>query len=106
MKDVGKPCEGEPHARIDGGRLETGCRPRSKRKLSRGNAGQERQDLVALAGGIKFPLTIWLMRGCGLRIEEALAVQRSCFRDGGAVLRVYEQASRDGKKTRPLKHRK
>ncbi len=63
-------------------------------------------QLVALAGGIKFPLTIWLMRGCGLRIEEALAVQRSCFRDGGAVLRVYEQASRDGKKTRPLKHRK
>jgi hypothetical protein len=23
VKDVGKPCEGEPHARIDGGRLET-----------------------------------------------------------------------------------
>ena len=23
MKNVGKPCEGEPHARIDGGRLET-----------------------------------------------------------------------------------
>jgi integrase len=46
------------------------------------------------------------MRGCGLRIEEALAVQKSCFRDGGAVLRVFEQASRDGRKTRPLKHRK
>jgi hypothetical protein len=51
---------------------------------------------------IKFPLTIWLMRGCGLRIEEALAVQKSCFRDGGTVLRVFEQASRDGRKTRPL----
>ena len=24
MKNVGKPCEGEPHARIDGGELETG----------------------------------------------------------------------------------
>jgi integrase len=58
------------------------------------------------AGGIKHPLSIWLMRGCGLRIEEALAVQKSCFRDGGMVLRVFEQASRDGKKTRPLKHRK
>jgi integrase len=56
--------------------------------------------------GIRHPLTIWLMRGCGLRIEEALAVQKSCFRDGGAVLRVYEQASRDGRTTKPLKHRK
>jgi hypothetical protein len=37
--------------------------------------------------GIKFPLSIWLMRGCGLRIEEALAVQKSCFRDKGTVLR-------------------
>ena len=52
------------------------------------------------------PLTIWLMRGCGLRIEEAFAVQKSCFRDGGTVLRVFEQASRDGPKTMPLKHRK
>jgi integrase len=63
-------------------------------------------QLAALAGGIRQPLTIWLMRGCGLRIEEALAVHKSCFRDGGTVLRVYEQASRDGSKTRPLKHRK
>ena len=56
--------------------------------------------------GIRYPLTIWLMRGCGLRIEEAFAVQKTCFRDGGTVLRVFEQASRDGKKTMPLKHRK
>ncbi len=56
--------------------------------------------------GIKHPLTIWLMRGSGLRIEEALAVQKSCFRENGTVLRVFEQASRDGRKTRPLKHRK
>jgi integrase len=56
--------------------------------------------------GIKYPLTIWLMRGCGLRIEESFAVQKSCFRDGGTVLRVSEQASRDGRKTMPLKHRK
>lgn len=57
-------------------------------------------------GGIKHPLTIWLMRGCGLRIEEALAVRKSCFREGGRVLRVSEQASRDGRRTTPLKHRK
>ena len=46
------------------------------------------------------------MRGCGLRIDESFAVKKSCFRDGGTVLRVFEQASRDGKKTMPLKHRK
>jgi integrase len=63
-------------------------------------------QLVALVGGIRYPLTVWLMRGCGLRIEEALAVQKSCFREGGTVLRVFEQASRDGTKTQPLKHRK
>lgn len=63
-------------------------------------------QLVMLADGLKYPLTIWLMRGCGLRIEEAFAVQKSCFRDGGKVLRVYEQASRDGTKMQPLKHRK
>jgi len=63
-------------------------------------------QLLALANGLKHPLTIWLMRGCGLRIEEAFAVQKSCFRDGGTVLRVFEQATRNGKKTMPLKHRK
>ena len=36
VKDVGKPCEGEPHARIDGGRLETERRPRSPRKRPEG----------------------------------------------------------------------
>ena len=56
--------------------------------------------------GIRYPLTIWLMRGCGLRIEEAIAVQKSCFRNGGTVLRVFEQAHRYGTGTRPLKHRK
>jgi integrase len=46
------------------------------------------------------------MRGCGLRIQEALAVQTSCFRDGGRTLRVYEQARRDGHGTMALKHRR
>jgi integrase len=62
--------------------------------------------LSALAAGIAHPLSVWLMRGCGLRIEEALAVQKSCFRDNGTVLRVFEQAAKDGRGTRPLKHRK
>jgi integrase len=51
-------------------------------------------------------LAIWLMRGCGLRIEEALAVQKSDFRENGTVLRATRQASQDGRSTGPLKHRK
>jgi integrase len=46
------------------------------------------------------------MRGCGLRIEEALAVERKDFRDNGTILRVYQQATRDGNDTGPLKKRK
>ena len=42
------------------------------------------------------------MRGYGLRIQEALAVQKSCFRDGGRTLRVYEQVNRYSTGTMPL----
>jgi integrase len=51
-------------------------------------------------------LCVWLMRGCGLRIEEALAVCKEDFIEAGTVLRVAWQASGDGKKREPLKHRK
>jgi integrase len=51
-------------------------------------------------------LCVWLMRGCGLRIEEALAACKEDFIEDGAVLRVAWQASRDGTKKLPLKHRK
>ena len=44
--------------------------------------------------------------GCGLRIEEALAVSKEDFIEDGAILRVMWQASRDGNKRMPLKHRK
>ena len=37
--------------------------------------------------------------------EEALAVKKD-FRDNGTILRVYQQATRDGKDTGPLKKRK
>jgi hypothetical protein len=36
VKDVGEPCEGEPHARFDGGREETNAsrpKPRGARRL-------------------------------------------------------------------------
>jgi hypothetical protein len=41
-------------------------------------------------------LTVWLMRGCGLRISEAMAVKFSGFRMGGKILRITEQAAPDG----------
>ena len=63
------------------------------------NAGTKRA--VSGAG-----LCVWLMRGCGLRIEEALAVGKDDFIEDGHVLRVAWQASGDGKTRQPLKHRK
>jgi integrase len=51
-------------------------------------------------------ICVWLMRGCGLRIEEALAVKKADFRDNGTILRVACQATRDGSETAPLKKRK
>jgi integrase len=51
----------------------------------------------------EYRLTIWLMRGCGLRICEALAVRADDF--DGTRLRVHEQLLADGG-LGPLKHRK
>jgi integrase len=51
-------------------------------------------------------LSVWLMRGAGLRIQEAMAVRREGFRNGGTILRVHEQVQRYGNGTLPLKHRK
>ncbi len=51
-------------------------------------------------------IAIWLMRGCGLRICEALGVHKEEFTDGGKNLRLTGQASRDGREKVPLKHRK
>jgi integrase len=51
-------------------------------------------------------IAVWLMRGCGLRICEALALEKSDFRHGGRTLRVSGQASRDGRRKVALKHRK
>jgi integrase len=59
-------------------------------------------DKETLGAGI----CVWLMRGCGLRIEEALAVGKADFRENGTILRVYQQATRDGRETAPLKKRK
>jgi integrase len=69
-------------------------------------------QLDLLASGLKppkvitrgLPTTIWLMRGCGLRISEALAVRDTCL--SGDVLRISEQVAPDGRNMVPLKHRK
>jgi len=57
---------------------------------------------VAESAGI----CVWLMRGCGLRIGEALGIEKSDFRDGGKTLRVSGQASLDGRARVPLKKRR
>jgi integrase len=63
-------------------------------------------QLGQLADGLNgMGLTVWLMRGCGLRIAEVMAVKKSDFRDGGRTLRVSEQVLRSGKVS-PLKARK
>lgn len=51
-------------------------------------------------------VVVWLMRGCGLRICEALGVHKGDFRGGGTVLHLTGQASRDGRRKVALKHRK
>jgi integrase len=51
------------------------------------------------SAGVNLSPSIWLMRGCGLRISEALAVRRQDFRPDGRVLRVREQVTADGHAT-------
>jgi integrase len=68
--------------------------------------GTKDENGRALAGA---GICVWIMRGCGLRIEEALAVEKADFRetpDGRVILRVQRQASRDGRTSMPLKKRK
>jgi integrase len=64
-------------------------------------------QLEKLAAGLPADqaLTVWLMRGCGLRISEALAVRLDGFRDDGKVLRISQQIGRDGRPAQ-LKARK
>jgi integrase len=84
-------------------------------RITRPKQPPERQDFVfpshsqleALADSLNgYGLVVWLMRGCGLRIREALAVEREDFMEDGQTLRVSGQASVDGSRKVPLKHRK
>ena len=80
-------------------------------KIGHNGNGHARKDFVfpahaqigqvaAVAG-----IAVWLMRGCGLRIEEALGVHKEDFLSP-RKLRVSGQASRDGHRKVALKHRK
>lgn len=66
-----------------------------------------RKQIEALAGGMgDLALAVLIMHGTGLRIEEAMAVKITAFRESGRTLRVSEQVVRNGKATAALKHRR
>ncbi|HXC80643.1 MAG TPA: hypothetical protein VNV62_02235 [Trebonia sp.] len=51
-------------------------------------------------------ICVWLQRTMGLRIREALGVEKKDFIDGGKTLRLRWQSSRDGHSRVPLKKRR
>lgn len=59
-------------------------------------------EAVAVSAG----LSVWLMRGLGLRIQEALGVEKADFRDHGRTLHLAGQANLDGTARVALKHRR
>jgi integrase len=65
-----------------------------------------REQLEGIALGMHpgLELSVFLMRGCGLRISEAMAVKLSGFRMNGKILRITEQIERVG--YLPLKGRR
>lgn len=64
-------------------------------------------QISALAESMNgYALAIWLMRACGLRISESLAVHKEHFIENGTVLRVRQQSTKDGRNAAPLKARK
>ncbi len=91
-----------PRHRLDGIRLTSNSRAHDRSDF----IFPPRSQIEALAAGLRpdLQLTIWLMRGCGLRVSEALAIREDCFREG--ALRIFEQVQPDGRGTVALKHRR
>jgi len=91
-----------PRHRLDGIRLIINSRAPDRSDF----VFPTRSQIETLAAGLRpdLRLTVWLMRGCGLRISEALAVRKDCFAQG--TLRIFEQVQPDGRGTVALKHRK
>ncbi len=74
------------------------------------SASRKSAILIVITGAVRearpdLALSVWLMRGAGLRVSEALAVRLDGFRDDGRTLRVHEQVLHDGS-LGPLKSRK
>jgi integrase len=61
------------------------------------------EQVAKLAG--KVGIAVWLQRCMGLRIREALGVEKKDFTHDGKILRLRWQSGRDGKTRVPLKHR-
>jgi integrase len=77
--------------------------PRVAQKASLVFASHDQVKRLAEGMPEPYGLTIYLMRGCGLRLGEALGVQRDDF--NGGSLRLSRQLAPDGREARPLKHR-
>lgn len=72
-------------------------------------ATRQQVEIMADAMPGPYAASIYFMRGCGLRLGEALGVRADDFGDGSPVpegtLRLARQLSPDGKMLIPLKHR-
>ena len=102
VKNVGEPCAGEPHARIDGGREETGTsrhQPRGARRLSptrpTSRRGPGASQEIANAAGRSVALAA--QGGCtGANPEIYAALRKQVPRDrapDAAELKVLTSAS-------------
>lgn len=58
MNDVGQPCEGEPHARLDGEGLETDRDPRRRTEPPVGNPGTRQPGLTDTQPTPRQPFTL------------------------------------------------
>jgi len=76
------------------------------RQLAEGTPVTGRTGRARTIAGVG--IAAWLQRTMGLRIREALGVEKADFRtrkNGERYLRLRSQASRDGRTRAPLKHR-
>jgi hypothetical protein len=101
VKDVGKPCEGEPHARIDGGRLETERRHGHRSEAARrGNPGKSGCGTYRRATSPRQPPTLHRVREACQEAERRFGLRPTAPADRTAARRPAraetEQAARRG----------
>jgi integrase len=92
--------------RLGGSRIKGIKLPPAQHKAEIEFADQVQIDVMAEAMPKPYDGSIYLMRGCGLRLGEALGVKYPRdFRNANETLRLQCQLSPDGKGYVPLKHR-